>query len=429
MNPRHRRSPRNLTLNKAYPEWYDSKGVFSSMSTAPWASDVSLSSIDIAYHGEHSGEKFVAPLIYHFVDDDGEVTQSGYAAIANMLLNRYGAKWEHLWGLYTLEYGVLNSYNLVETRHREATTEEELDNTHTVQRTDTHNHPTKTVAVDSTRTPALEESTTVEEEVVVDGTKLRTANLQEKTDVDEEVVVDASDVRTANLTEETTVDEDTTRGVDETTTVTHGHVVTTDNDTTDNVTNSKYGFNSAAAVPTDSSSSTGTSDTTETHSGQDVTVVDSDETGTKDSTTTKETTGTDRHDEDSTTTKDSSTTLKTTGTDTIDDDSTTTKEGTTTKSTSGTEEYSETEVESYTGTDSLVKTGSETDARDGSTSEEEDVSTTKTGNIFKSPAELMMADRDFWLTDFFSIVFEDVDQMITLAIYPERTVRHLVLTD
>ena len=341
MNPRHRRSPRNLTLNKAYPEWYDSKGVFSSMSTAPWASDVSLSSIDIAYHGEHSGEKFVAPLVYNFIDDEGEVTQAGYTAIANMLLNRYGAKWEHLWGLYTLEYGILNSYNLVETRHREATNQEERDNTHTVQRTDTHNHPTKTVEVESTRTPDLEESTTV--------------------------------------------DEDTTRSVDETTTVTHGHVVTTDNDTTEGITNSKYGFNSAEAVPTDESSSTGTSDTTETHSGADVTVVDSDETATKD--------------------------------------------GTTVKATTGTEDYSETETERYTGTDSLVKTGSETDAMDGSTSEEEDVSTTKTGNIFKAPAELMMADRDFWLTDFFSIVFEDVDQMITLAIYPEKTVRHLVLTD
>ena len=105
------------------------------------------------------------------------------------------------------------------------------------------------------------------------------------------------------------------------------------------------------------------------------------------------------------------------------------KDGTTVKASTGTEDYSETETERYTGTDSLVKTGSETDAIDGSTSEEEDVNTTKTGNIFKSPAELMMADRDFWLTDFFSIVFEDVDQMITLAIYPEKTVRHLVLTD
>lgn len=428
MNPRHRRSPRNQTLNGAFPVWYSYGGIFTTLH-GPWDGEVSLNSLNIAYHGERSGGKFIAPFLYNFLGEDGVITTEGRNAVCGALEARYGAKWEHLWGLYTLEYGVLNSYNLVETRHREATTEEELDNTHTVQRTDTYNHPTKTVAVDSTRTPALEESTTVEEEVVVDGTKLRTANLQEKTDIDEEVVVDASDLRTANLSEETTVDEETTKALDETTTVTHGHVVTEDTDTTGSLDDSRYGFNSADAVPTDASSSTGTRDTTETHSGQDVTVLDSDEGATKDSVTTKETTGTDRHDEDSTTTKYSSTTLKTTGTDTVDDDSTTTKEGTTTKSTSGTEEYSETEVESYTGTDSLVKTGSETDARDGSTSEEEDVSTTKTGNVFKSPAELMMADRDFWLTDFFSIVFEDIDQMITLAIYPERTVRHLVLTD
>lgn len=385
MNPRHRRSPRNLTMNKAYPEWYDSKGIFSSMTTAPWASEVSLSSIDVAYHGEHSGGKFVAPLIYHFVDDDGEITEAGKTAVANMLLNRYGAKWEHLWGLYTMEYGILDSYNLVETRHREASATEELDNTHTVQRTDTYNHPTKTTEIDSTRTPDLEESTTV----------------------DEEVVVDASDLRTANLAEETEFNEATSRDVDETTTVTHGHVVTTDNDTTDSVEDSKHGFNSAVGVSTTGSSSTGTSDTTETHSGNDVTVVDSSEAGTKTGTDTKTTTGTDRHDEDSTTTKD----------------------GTTVKSTSGTETYAETEVERYSGTDSLVKTGSEADAREGSTNEEEDATTTKTGNIFKSPAELMMADRDFWLTDFFSIVFEDVDQMITLAIYPERTVQHTVLSE
>lgn len=51
----------------------------------------------------------------------------------------------------------------------------------------------------------------------------------------------------------------------------------------------------------------------------------------------------------------------------------------------------------------------------------ETFSSTKRGTMYRAPGELLSLDRDFWLQDFFTIVFADVDDMLTLDIYPERT--------
>lgn len=473
VNPRHRRSPRNQILNNAYPEWYSSGGIFSSLVDAPWSGEVSELSIDIAYHGEHSGMKFCAPLLYNFMDDLGVVTEAGKAAIAQAIMARYGKKWEHLWGLYSLEYSPLDSYKITETRHREFSRTDSVDETRTTNMVDTQIHPQKTTEKESLRTPNLEEERVLDEESSNDSTNTRTANLLETKNIDDEETRSGSKTRTPNTTETKTVDEDTTnsntrvetpgeietlvideeatKAVDSTDTTTHGHVVTTDNDTTEEVSDSKHGFNSATAVPTTGSSVTGTNDTTETHTGEDVVVGESDETTTKDATQTKTMSGTNRITDSGEGSKEATETLRktgtesesssdtiakegtetsaTTGTDTHRDVGSATKDSTETTTTTGTDRLEESETERYTGTDSLTRAGTDSNERDGEIGEEEDVESTKTGNIFKSPAELMMADRDFWLTDFFSIVFEDVDQMVTLAIYSERTVRHTVLTE
>lgn len=473
VNPRHRRSPRNQTLNNAYPEWYDDGGVFSSLVDAPWASDVSSASVDIAYHGEHSGMKFCAPLLYHFMDDVGVLTTEGKAAVARAIMARYGKKWSHLWELYSIEYSPLDSYKIVESRHRELERTDSVDETRTTNMVDTQIHPQKTVEKESLRTPNLEEERVLDEDSTSDSTDTRTANLSETKTIDDEESRSGTKTKTPNTTETKTVEEDTTdantrvetpgeiettvideevvKAVDSTDTTTHGHVITTDNDTTEEVSDSKHGFNSATAVPTTGSSATGTNDTTETHSGEDVVVGESDETETKDATQTKTKSGTNRitdsgtgskditetlrrtgtegESESETITKDGSEVTATTGTDTHRDIGSATKDSTETKTTTGTDRLEESETEKFTGTDSLTRAGTDSNEREGQLGEAEDIESTKAGNLFKAPAELMMADRDFWLTDFFSIVFEDVDQMLTLAIYSERTVQHTVLTE
>ena len=311
------------------------------MGWAPWAASVSLGSIDVAYHGERSGGKFVSPIIYHFIDNNGELDHAAATAISNMLRARYEQKWDHLWSIYSLEYGILDSYNISEIRHRELTRDEDVEDQRTLNLTDTHTHPTKTVESNRTRTPDLLETTNSEETGSVE--------------------------------------------VDETDTTTHGHIIVTEGESSSTVSDSKYGFNSAAAVPTNEEVTEGSNSSTETHSGNDVVVKES------------------------------------------DTSSLVAFEGTV--ASTGTETNHDVDTERYSGNDVVTNTGTDTRDIDGNVLEDEDSTVTKIGNIFKSPAELMMADRDFWLTDFFSIIFDDVDQMLTLAVYPERRVRYTVITD
>ena len=275
MNPRHRRSPKNLTLNDVFPEWYDSGGIFSALDDSdavPWEG-VESSGLDIAYHGEKSGSKFISPLLYNFIDTDGEITTAGKEAVSSAIKARYYQKWNHLWGVYSTQYNPLDTYNLTETNERDLTRGED------------------------------ESGSMVHGHVITDG------------------------------------------GTD-TTTTTHGHVVTDTGDPTSDTTDQVMGFNSSEFVDKQKTSVESHTDNVETHSGSDTNAL----------------------------------------------------------------LHGKTETNSGTDT-----TSSEIDE-----TVHEEFSSTKQGTMYRAPAELLSLDRDFWLRDFFSIVFEDVDNMLTLAIYSER---------
>lgn len=274
-NPRHRRSPRNLTLNLVFPEWADGHGIFSMLANTenlPWAA-ISPLGLDIAYHGQRSGEKFIAPMLYNWIDEDNPVklTDAGYAKLVSALLAVYGQKWNHLWSIYTKEYDPLHTYTITETGSDERTTDRDYTDTNTK---------------DLSTTDTYEESGT------------------------------DNNTRTPNLT--------------------------------DNQLNKVYGFNSSAGV--NESEATATHTGTETNAG----------TNTSESTNTNEQTGTDTYVKD----------------ETVD------------------------EAGSY--------------------------EKTRTGNVYRSPSELLSFDREFWLVDYFSIIFKDIDEMLTLAVYSESPINTIV---
>lgn len=342
MNPRHRRSPLNQTLNNAYPDWISGGGVISSLEDPPWYGNVDSSSLDLAYHGEHSGGKFIAPLVYHFLDaDSGEITDDGKSKIAGALKARFYMKWLHLWGVYMSEYDPLNTYNMTETGHREGGSSGS-------------------------------------------GTETETLNTQVAETIDETVQSTGKDTDTKNLTSTETIDEDTTSSGSTTGSTVHGHVIDTSGTDSQNTTNTVWGFNTPTdtAVPHDSQSRTGENQSTETHSGTDTTSSASSDTGTRDVTDTTTQTGTDTID-------------RTNKTDTDADNVTTT---------TGTNTNQSTESENYF----------------------ENYSNEKKGTMYRAPGELLSLDRDFWLVDYFSIVFADIDSLLTLAVYPERRVRNII---
>lgn len=280
----HRRSPRNLTLNKAFPNWASSGGIFSALdsdSSMPWHGVETISSVglDIMYHGSHSGGKFVAPIVYNWLDDNAAITQQGIANLVAAIKATYLQKWNHIWELYTEQYSPLDSYNITETLNR-----------------------TFGRVIDSTRQ------------------------------------------RTDNLTEHTITSDDTQNsGTDTVTTTPTGTEI-----------EERYvnGFNSQVGVPSEKTVSTPTVVTTEATLHGQKAERDIDETATN------------------------------TGTQTVSEDTTN----------NDTEEYTK----------------------------------TRSGRMYNIPAEMLKADREFWVNSYFSDVFDDLDEMLTLAIYSDSEVQSTI---
>lgn len=325
LNPRHRRSPKNLTVNDVFPDWSSGLGIFHYLLddvTAPWE-DVSEEGLDIAYHGIRSGDKFCAPVVYNWLSTDGELTATGIEKIVSAMRAMYFTKWTHLWSLYSSDYSPLDTYNITETRSDSGS---------------------NTNSKFATRTPDITETHT--------GTdNLTTTNDDTTTTTHGHVVTDS--------------------GTD-TTTDTFGHVVTESGSPTETTTNQIQGYNSSTfedkskssvvssidKVTTNSGSDTSTllHGKVETNSGQDTIVVDQDGTANR--------------------------TLNLTN----------------------------------------KETGTETNAESGSDTFSESHSLTRRGNMYRSPAELMEQDREFWREAYFETVFEDIDQFLTLAIYSEAPI-------
>ena len=334
MNPRHRRSPKNLQINDVFPEWYDSGGIFSALPSGPWEEDVSPAHLDILYHGSHSGNKFCAPIVYRFLKSDGTLDTAGMTAIATAISVKFDEKWTHIWGLYSAQYSPLANYHMEETRERDATSDVDTTDTRTLNTKDTTTHPTKTV--------------------------------------------DTTTIRTPDLTETTDTDDSSTTETERTDETTHGHVVTTGIQRAESGQVNKFGFNSAEGVPVSTETGSVTETDTETNSGKDKTAIEGSESTTREATDTK----------------------TTTGTDTVED----------------------TSVETYTGTDEIAKTGTDTLVRDSGVVDHEEETVIKEGNLFKAPYEMLQGDRAFWMDDYFSIVFADIDSVLCLSVYPEKEI-------
>lgn len=294
MNPRHRRSPKNQILMNAYPSYLDGYGVFSFMENMPWSTTLEASDLDVLYFS-HSGMKFIAPFMYNFLDDDGEMTTAGANRVGALLRTRFIMKWEHLWNNYTMGYNPLHTYSLTE----EGSKSRELDGTD-------------------------------------------------------------SQTRTPNLTDRATIDDTVTYEEDTSSSLVHGETVT-DSGTNDTTTEHKVqGFNSSDYVSHSEDVVDGENTSSEIHSGTDST------TGANDSTTSRD------------------------------------------------------------GTNVLTKTGTETTSGTNSEDESEEYTVTKSGNAYRSPAELLELDRILWETDFLDIVFADIDSVITLAVYSDRPINKYV---
>lgn len=122
------------TLNDVYANWITS-GIFTDLQNydVPWKDKSINHDLDIAYHGNHSGDKIVSVIIDKLLSDDGTLSPESRNNIASAIFSVYGENWKHLWETTVQEYNLLDNTDAYIT---ETTTSEE--------NTDTNNSGTDT---------------------------------------------------------------------------------------------------------------------------------------------------------------------------------------------------------------------------------------------------------------------------------------------
>ena len=95
-------------------------GFLASMTDAPWASgDYAASSddidrLDVLYVFQHSGDKYVVPLMKMFLDENGKLTDTSLPEAADMALALWKKKWTALWDVANAEYDPIENYRMEE---------------------------------------------------------------------------------------------------------------------------------------------------------------------------------------------------------------------------------------------------------------------------------------------------------------------------
>lgn len=379
----------------------------------PWKSKNIAQSLDIAYIGNQSGNKYASPLVENFLDEDGELSTADRATIANVIYNLNNDYWTKLYNTLSFQYDPIENYHMLEEMTNDQTVTEYGK---TSTRTNNLNHAktgTEKTLYNSTdeRTDDLTHTIEGSEAITYDTTDERTDDLTHSKVGSEAITYDTTDERTDDLTHAKSGSETTERG--NTKTIEGGERRTPDTDTT----NSVYAFNSASPAPITLAENNGT-ETTQYLNRSDVDAG-------------SETTSfTDRQDTDSgtvTTTKEGTET--TSFTDRADTDTgtvTTTKEGTeTTSFTNRQNTDSGTVTTEKSGDDTIqynvsdADTGTVKDVNAGEDTSTRNYTLERSGNIGVTTSQQMIeSERNLWLWNFFyKVVFPDVDRVLALQIY------------
>lgn len=344
-------------LNDMFPNWLTGAGIFSTLQnfSVPWRNDNIAQSLDIEYHGNISGDKFISPLVDKM--SGGEVlTESKKNMLANAILAINSANWTKQWQTLSLTYNPIQNYNINEVMNNDETVIE--------------------YGKRSTQTNELTHSKTGTDSMARDVTDTRTDNLTHSKTGTETESPDISETRTDNLT----------HGTNNTETLTPNTTQTTTPNITQNTTDRIRGFNSDVDVNTGSHIQSNSGTETVTRTGNEQKHLTGSETNTGTQTTR-------RQGENET-------------------------EYHITESDSGTQANAKNEdiditynsSESDTGTKSLSDSGSDTKTRNYSLS--------RSGNIITTTQDLINKEHNLWKWKFFEeVVFPDIDRVLTLQIY------------
>ena len=111
-------------LNDVYDNWALGDGIFTDLNNfdVPWKSEnepLLVDNLNMAYHGAHSGDKNISPVVHKFLVSEDENTR---AKLARIVYTMFADKWAKLWAAMEIEYNPLNNYDMVENETPAETT-------------------------------------------------------------------------------------------------------------------------------------------------------------------------------------------------------------------------------------------------------------------------------------------------------------------
>lgn len=100
------------TLNNLYNI---TDGIFADLQNfdIPWKTPDISSKLDIAYLGNHAGQKLISPMLRQFVED-GEISAENRTTIASVLFTLYNDNWSREYATLSAEYNPIENYSMTE---------------------------------------------------------------------------------------------------------------------------------------------------------------------------------------------------------------------------------------------------------------------------------------------------------------------------
>lgn len=378
-----------IRVNDVFPNWLLGGGIFTTLQQfdVPWKDESMSKQLDIDYHGNHSGQKVVSPLVKSITQS--ELSDNDKLLLSETIMALYGVNWSKQWATLNFDYNPIENYSMTEQMSNDITTTQYEKNT---TRTDDLTH---TETGTETETPNLKDTQTKTgtDSVATSDSSTRTDDLTHAKTGSDNLETTGSDTRTDNLTT-------TKTGTD---TLTNNLTDTSSPEYTTSTNSGIYGFNSTSSVPVTTSSQTESGSGTVQHTGteeREYNISDKE-------------TGTQKYDKSGS----SETTYNTTDTDT----------GTQKTESSGSNEttYDTTIENTHTGIDtknynhSLEDTGTQKVSDSGTDTHTRNYNLTRSGNIGVTTSQQMIeSERQLWIWNFFhDVVFPDIDRVLTINIY------------
>lgn len=365
---------RRAILYRLRTVWTDDlvNGIFAHLQNldVPWKNLNIYGTLDLAYHGNHSGDKIVSPVIDRYLDaadDEKELTEAQKTMLAAVCFNLYGSKWDKLYNILSLEYNPISNYDMTE----QETTNEAGENSEAHAGTD---RTTNTGTVQDAKTGTAEKTNTGTVQDAKTGTEEKTNTGTETTAYTDEVERSGTDQKRQTGTE-------TVAGTDQTTT-----------SGTSSIENGIAGFNSSSYK--DSTNSDGTTSGSGSLTRNETRTPNLTENGTTSGTESLE------HSETRTPnlTEESELSETSTRTDNLTEES----------------EVSETS----TRTDNLTQALTHGETVTGTDEREITRELTRSGNIGVTTSQQMIqSEIELWQWNFFMTVFNDIDTVLTIQVY------------